>query len=565
MMPKYRKYLPEIIAFILFVAGVSFVTAFHEPWFDEGQAWQTARHAPIYSLIFEQGVWQGHPPLWWFILLPFARLGFPFEITVKALTILFSSAGVGLLLFKSPIIRPLKLVLPFTYFFFYQYTVISRPYGLLIFAFMLAACFYKTRNEKPIRYALALTLVAYSHFLAFLFVFGIAVTWVIEIIKNEGFKAVFKGRRFAALLIMALLCGFLGLTLLPRGDTVWREVGYTADSRLATAIFSFIVSPAEALFFSYGFTGYVRILDAVSLSERLLSGAIAGLVCWIVMLTYARKRGTTLLLVLAYLPFALFCTIVYTANTHTGVPLMLFVFWYWASLDSATEPREVWTDKLLIKAGEKSAKFFKRVFAVAAAFIVAIPVCQTITCSVYDIYFNYAESRATVEFVKEFGLNDEGVTFWCGPLISNVNYVEKKSWSVAFLPYFEDDTFVDDFIDVYPGAFNSYKSLSKDEYAAYLKTLSLQGYPDVFMLSPDFEEIFEDDPENRPNYNLVAVIPSKMFNKADSPLMFQEVKDYSQNRVYIYMTPEYTEKSGLLPLALPIGLPPNDGIIFYRK
>jgi hypothetical protein len=136
---------------------------------------------------------------------------------------------------------------------------------------------------------------------------------------------------------------------------------------------------------------------------------------------------------------------------------------------------------------------------------------------------------------------------------------------VAFLPYFRDDTFIDDFVDTYPGAFNSYQSLSKEEYSEYLKNLTPQGYPDVFMLSPEFQTIFEDSGDVRPKYVLVAIVPSKMWNKHDSLFYLADAVNFAQNRMYIYMTPEYAEKCGLNNVPVTADLPPNDGIIMNRK
>lgn len=41
-----------------------FMTLFHEPWYDEAEAWQIARCASIKDILFTIPHYEGHPPLW---------------------------------------------------------------------------------------------------------------------------------------------------------------------------------------------------------------------------------------------------------------------------------------------------------------------------------------------------------------------------------------------------------------------------------------------------------------------------------------------------------------------
>jgi hypothetical protein len=458
--------------------------------------------------------------------MPFARFGFPYEITIKALTVLFSAAGVGIMLFLSPLPRAIRLVLPFTYYFFYQYTVISRPYGLLIFAFMLAAAFYKTRNERPLRFCVALAFTAFTHFLAFLFVFGIALAWLIEIIKNEGFAGLFDvkthRRRLVSLCVLAVLGGFLAFIMFPKGSTVWANSPYSSGRRIAAAVFAFFISPAEAVFYSSGFEGYTRIIDALTLDFSLIFGVIAGLLVWSVLLIFAKRHGTVLLLILPYLPFAVFSSVVYTANTHTGVPLIFFVFWYWANLDKP--PKKT--------VAHKHSKYVLRAVYAACAVIIAIPVIQAVYCSVCEIKYSYAPSREMRDYIEKYDLNNEDTRFWCAPLVKSVSEnreFEITNWAVAFLPYFRDDGFASDF----PERYNNYEAVTSAEYNAFLKTLEKSGYPDVFVLSPPFELIFEDDSRNRPQYIAIAEFECFMISKSGKG---------RKTVLVVYASPEFTKK-----------------------
>lgn len=73
-----KKYRIECIIMLVYIVGISVISYFHEPWFDEAQAWQIARSASIKDILFKIPHWEGHPQLWHLLLVPFAKLGAPY-------------------------------------------------------------------------------------------------------------------------------------------------------------------------------------------------------------------------------------------------------------------------------------------------------------------------------------------------------------------------------------------------------------------------------------------------------------------------------------------------------
>lgn len=71
---KIKENKIDIIIFLIY-AIVTFVITiiFHEKWRDEAQAWLIARDLDFWGII-KQMTYEGHPPLWHFILAPFAKL-----------------------------------------------------------------------------------------------------------------------------------------------------------------------------------------------------------------------------------------------------------------------------------------------------------------------------------------------------------------------------------------------------------------------------------------------------------------------------------------------------------
>ena len=178
----------EILVLILFSILYVVVTYFHEPWFDEAQAWQIAKCASLKELIFEIPHYEGHPALWSLILAIPAKLGIPFEIGLKAVGMLFSIVSIWLILFKMPYPRIMRLIIPFTYFIFYQYGIIVRPYVMMMLALLLLALCFPQRFNHPWKYIGILVFLCLTSAYGIVLAGGIAICMVYELIIEKGIK-----------------------------------------------------------------------------------------------------------------------------------------------------------------------------------------------------------------------------------------------------------------------------------------------------------------------------------------------------------------------------------------
>ncbi|MBQ3037198.1 MAG: hypothetical protein IJD31_09760, partial [Lachnospiraceae bacterium] len=203
------KPIAEWIAFSAFILLTIIMYIFHEPWYDEIQAWMVASDASFKEMIFELPHYEGHPPFWTLLLSVFAKNGVPMEIGLRIPALLFSTIAAYIVIFKAPFKRWIRCLLPFGYYFFYQYTVICRPYSLMFLGFVLAAYFYKERNQKPVRYLIALYMLCMSSAYGILFAGVFCVIWTVEIIKELKGKAfikrALKDKRPWSLLVMLIL------------------------------------------------------------------------------------------------------------------------------------------------------------------------------------------------------------------------------------------------------------------------------------------------------------------------------------------------------------------------
>lgn len=132
----------------------------HEPWRDEANVWLMARDLSPLQLLKEIK-YQGHPCLWYFLVMPFAKLGLPFR-TIGVLSTLVMTVTAWLYLRKSPQGLPVRILVLFSPVFTYFYPTIARNYCLVALLLILLAVNYPERNVHPMRYGLLLGLLVQS-------------------------------------------------------------------------------------------------------------------------------------------------------------------------------------------------------------------------------------------------------------------------------------------------------------------------------------------------------------------------------------------------------------------
>lgn len=241
------------IVLAAYVIVVDTVMCFHEPWFDEAQAWLIARDCSWREMILERPHYEGHPPLWWMMLAAPAKLGVPYEIGLKSINLTCATLMIWLLEFKTKLPEPFKVILPFSYFLCYQYGVTSRPYALMVAAMLLVAINWKTRDEKPWREALSMMLLCLTSSYGLVIAGMFAANWVVRFVWQEH-SLIRNRRRFIALLALLAAAMAILIDVMPAKDVYSGNFdisGMTQPAPLWIQICnSWLLLPAEALFTS---------------------------------------------------------------------------------------------------------------------------------------------------------------------------------------------------------------------------------------------------------------------------------------------------------------------------
>lgn len=159
-MEKAQKKKEIIFLTVLFAGYLIFngiLLAGHELWRDEANVWLIARELSPLRL-FGEIRYQGHPCLWYLLVMPFAKAGFPFK-TLSVLSYLVMAVAAGIFTYQASFHPVTKFICLFSPIFSYYYPVVARNYCLIALLMILLALLYPKRNEKPVVYGLLLGLL----------------------------------------------------------------------------------------------------------------------------------------------------------------------------------------------------------------------------------------------------------------------------------------------------------------------------------------------------------------------------------------------------------------------
>ncbi len=496
--------------FVLYVLLLCIVSYYHEPWHDEGQAWLIARDDSIWHLITVTTHYEGHPPLWHFILMPFAQMGVPFELGIKSINIVFCSIAMWLLIYKSPLPFYLRYLLPFTYFLFYQYGVINRTYSLLMLAMMLVAYYYPSKERQPYKLALALAALCGSMAYGAILALGIALSWVSEIFvkqyrdEHKRIKALVYEPEAKALVLLLLISVFWAYCILPRPDTEYISGGIKVHL-IDNFLFSFFLIPGQALctndikdglqvvaaeFFFNNVkiywnmikdSGIYAILILVNYLLSYFYGVLIQLsFCYITYVT-----GKLQLYLLPISLYALLASCVYWTPHHAGIVIVFFVFILW----------QVFADKAAVMKLEEhlSKQFIKKNQYILFKFVVILSVvgCMFIginwsfTSSRVDIKNSYDISRDVAYFIKANKL--EPYAFWIKWRYAGDNEENVVCGSYAINAYFNKAIIKNENSDREKIAYHQYKVIAKEHF---LKELSLLPKPAFLIGKAQIEDVY---------------------------------------------------------------------------
>ena len=516
------KYLVEVIAFGVFLILSVVMFVYHEPWYDEIQAWMVASDASFGEMIFTLPHYEGHPPIWTLILSIFAKTGVPMEIGLRIPTLLFSATAAFLVIFKAPFKKWIRCLIPFSYYLFYQYTVICRPYSMMFLGFVLAAMFYKERNKKPARYLAALFLLCVSSAYGILFAGMLCLVWTVEIIKElkgKDFiqKAVKDSRTWLLFIMLMLAIGIL--TLIWPADNAFAQVRVVDFSKIRCLIYTFLILPADALLSDIALTGRLQQYDYIVQADyATILCIMISLALYVVLITAAHIFRKKAILILPYVAFAGYAALGYFYNHHIGIIPLFILFVFWCAIDA--QPKEIVLPKFLQKLDQSVSDFWKKTGYFFTVLVLGVSVFWTVTAVKNDIQLPVWYAKGLAAMLEEYELTDcRIINQWTYAekdtaeevvLMESENISEEEGGYMVsteipqlkaedYYQYTKMCNFVDilaysDTKENYIYNFNggdannryvNHDMLSEEESLVYLSELGEQGYPEVIIGNPE--------------------------------------------------------------------------------
>lgn len=167
-----------VVVYILYLLFNGLLLLRHEMWRDEVNVWLMGRDLSVIEL-FREIKYQGHPCLWYLLIMPFAKLGLPCRV-MGIISYGIMATGAALYLWKAPLWMLVKAITLFSPIFTYYYAEIARGYCLVAFLILLLAYYYPIRNEKPLLYGLLLGLLVQADTIALPVAGMISLMWLWE-------------------------------------------------------------------------------------------------------------------------------------------------------------------------------------------------------------------------------------------------------------------------------------------------------------------------------------------------------------------------------------------------
>ena len=389
-------YIPVLIAYAVMVG---YTAMHHEPWMDEAQAWLIARDCDLGTLFSEVLRYEGHPALWYLILKAAIFFGLPYE-GICLFSGAIATAGVAVLLVKSPFPKWLSASLPFTFFLGYQYAVVARSYVLLPLLLFIIAVLARSKWDRPIRWAVLLLLLANVSSHSFLIASGIMFVYVVGcLLRWPRWDARMRWRHLAAVALYTVGALAVVVMLWPARDctTATGMNGQLAFSQLRDKT----LLAADAAFF-----------DFPSLTAALL--LVSSYWFW--------KTGTLPLFLASCLPVLGVFMFLRVVTHHHGILFLAWLFVLWCSVDAFLEMQ---------RRGEVTRRL-RRTSYVMAAMVAALVVRQcvwTYDSVVLDVTKPYCGAAAVAREIKALGLTKYRLAI-------------ALEWAVAVQPYFTENIFV---------------------------------------------------------------------------------------------------------------------------
>lgn len=343
----------NIIIFVVFLLLTLLIGINHEPWVDEAQSWIIARDANCLEIIWNIARYEGSFPLWHLTLRLFTNFGLDYE-HLYIVPILISAIGLIVFLTKVEAPKFVKILLPFSYYIFYQYTVVARSYSYLLLAFSFLAITYKKRLEKTLKYILTLGFFSLISMHGMIIAAILGMTFFIEVIKEKNIKKYAK-----ELILFGIIVILECIILCPRSDLYMTVAAVFTIPEIMIGIIQMLIGGGNI---------FLKIYNIVS---------IIVLIILAINLLKAKNKD----FLITFFSLFLFMFVIRFGIHHGGILFLFIVFGVICKYEELKEKNKN-IDKIL-------------------AVVLVIYLTLSITPAINDLRYEYSGAKEMAEYIAE--------------------------------------------------------------------------------------------------------------------------------------------------------------------
>ncbi|HEV2483836.1 MAG TPA: hypothetical protein VGS79_29425 [Puia sp.] len=155
-----------LVVFAVYAVLSAWSMLHHVPWSDEVHSWNIAKSSGSFGDLLAHSRYEGHPPGWYTLLWIISR--FTHQVGwMQAVQWVIACTVIYLVLFCSPFPVILKVLIPFGYYFLFEYAVFSRNYGIGVLLVCLLCLIIRRRFPfQRVLYLVLLYLLFNIHLIA---------------------------------------------------------------------------------------------------------------------------------------------------------------------------------------------------------------------------------------------------------------------------------------------------------------------------------------------------------------------------------------------------------------
>ena len=305
----------NLIIIFIYACFSFIIVSFHESWRDESQAWLMAQLNPL-DLIRSIKT-EGHMILWFLILMPFAKLGFPY-VTIKFISWFIVCVSSWLILKFAPFKTYKKCLFICMPTIFYSLAAVSRCYCLVLLCVCLTAIFYKDRETKPFRYLFSVVLLANTHTLSLGFAGVLFLEFFIETVLHRKNLSSEQLRRIVFAFVMVAI--LMILSILPFFINSSTNAYISNHLDIGKSLNSLItVQPINLIF------------SAFNISKNFVFYYIVLLAIAFAFIVFKNYRKTFFEIFISILWQLVVCSFVYNdwTNQKAAISICIVFFFWW--------------------------------------------------------------------------------------------------------------------------------------------------------------------------------------------------------------------------------------------